>query len=142
MKTRTVINAVILMITSVTLLSCVDRRYTYYIQNDTPYCLDSATINGMNNFSLAPGERRGPFKREYEEPFFLMSEPLLSLYVSHFSDSDSSYYNQYGTVAGMREIENEGSYIFAISHETQEAYPPLRFHLNVKDANTKVLAAE
>jgi hypothetical protein len=115
MTTTTIRMSCSMLVTGVLLSSCINTTYTYYLDNKTPYALDSAILNGDHRFSLEPGEIKGPFQGIRSSGFGLIcSEPMLTLFVTQFSSADSSYHSRYGIAHHMRVIEDDGTYIFRI----------------------------
>jgi hypothetical protein len=114
---------VVLIVTGTLMSSCFETRYTYYLENETAYDIDSAVINVDHHFSLRSGEVTGPFEGTHSGNLASnFSEPLLTLFVSDFSDASVAYHNEYGCTRDMRIIEDNGTYIFRIQDAGHDAY--------------------
>jgi len=107
-------------IASIALFTSCSVRYTYYLENTTPYRIDYALIDHEQKFSLDPGEIAGPFEGYHERnvaSFF--AQPIFYLSVPEYSDADSTYRSDGYSVHDKDMIKNGRGYHFYIRNDRE-----------------------
>jgi hypothetical protein len=132
MKSTKILTIVFGIAIALVMISCKQVRYTYYLENATSYHIDSAKLNREQNFSLASGERIGPFYKVQKDNLASMfSQPLYSLHVFRVTQANSTYDIRSGTLHEIDALSDRGVYIFRI-RQVEEDTTKLRFAFGIE----------
>jgi hypothetical protein len=132
MKTKR-IYSLSLAIAAIALFTSCSVRYTYFIENTTPYRIDYALIDNQKKFSLDPGEIAGPFEGYHERgaaSFF--AQPMFFLSVTEYSDADSTYRSDVSTLHDKDMIMDGKCYRFYILDDRPED-DSVRFVFDIRE---------